>query len=336
MTKLPLYYIDINLEDNNLGMSCISMVCDPAVESDFICFSNEEMNFTANEEHCVTGVAIRANRPIYRNKDGYEFNVVFTPDVIKKIVEKYTRENLWNTVSLQHDGNNITTAICVEHYIKDSSKGISPKGFEDIEEGSLFTTFKILDEELWQEIKKGDTIRGFSIEIMSDLVEKMSKEENIEDIIEDYIKSRKEDYAKTVKVDPLVRPVDPEISEINDIISPDVDLNSLNDGAIKYAIDHKCVVLMTYSGTSAKGARQVAVASKGTTIAGNEALRIYEEFGASESNTMGWKIVLTSEITSFTVLPFMNWTSAQTGWTGETSTGANGTLNCSPDWVASI
>ena len=321
MTKLPLYYIDINLEDNNLGMSCISMVYDPAVESDFICFSNEEMNFTANEEHCVTGVAIRANRPIYRNKDGYEFNVVFTPDVIKKIVEKYTRENLWNTVSLQHDGNNITTAICVEHYIKDSSKGISPKGFEDIEEGSLFTTFKILDEELWQEIKKGDTIRGFSIEIMSDLVEKMSKEENIEDIIEDYIKSRKEDYAKTVKVDPL-------IPAINDVVAPaGIDLNTFNPDSLRFAIENKLYVMLTYSGTSGTGSRQCAVMSWGDTIAGNECIRISQDFGSSESGEMGCKLLLTSDIVSFHVLTFMRpWTSGEIGYYGETSTGENGTM----------
>lgn len=323
MTKLPLYYIDINLEDNNLGMSCISMVYDPAVESDFICFSNEEMNFTANEEHCVTGVAIRANRPIYRNKDGYEFNVVFTPDVIKKIVEKYTRENLWNTVSLQHDGNNITTAICVEHYIKDSSKGISPKGFEDIEEGSLFTTFKILDEELWQEIKKGDTIRGFSIEIMSDLVEKMSKEENIEDIIEEYVKGFKQDHfaAKIDKVDPL-------IPAINDIVAPpNIDLNTFNYESLKFAIENKLFVMLSYSGTSGTGSRQCAIMSWGDTIAGNECIRISQDFGSSESGEMGCKLLLTSDIVSFHVLTFMRpWTSGEIGYYGETSTGENGTM----------
>jgi hypothetical protein len=324
MTKLPLYYIDINLEDNNLGMSCISMVYDPAVESDFICFSNEEMNFTANEEHCVTGVAIRANRPIYRNKDGYEFNVVFTPDVIKKIVEKYTRENLWNTVSLQHDGNNITTAICVEHYIKDSSKGISPKGFEDIEEGSLFTTFKILDEELWQEIKKGDTIRGFSIEIMSDLVEKMSKDENVDDVIEEYIKGFKQDHfaAKTVdKVDPL-------IPAINDVVAPaGIDLNTFNPDSLRFAIENKLYVMLTYSGTSGTGSRQCAVMSWGDTIAGNECIRISQDFGSSESGEMGCKLLLTSDIVSFHVLTFMRpWTSGEIGYYGETSTGENGTM----------
>jgi hypothetical protein len=282
------------------------------------------MNFTANEEHCVTGVAIRANRPIYRNKDGYEFNVVFTPDVIKKIVEKYTRENLWNTVSLQHDGNNITTAICVEHYIKDSSKGISPKGFEDIEEGSLFTTFKILDEELWQEIKKGDTIRGFSIEIMSDLVEKMSKDENVEDIIEEYIKGFKQDHFASKTVDK----VDPLIPAINDVVAPaGIDLNTFNPDSLRFAIENKLYVMLTYSGTSGTGSRQCAVMSWGDTIAGNECIRISQDFGSSESGEMGCKLLLTSDIVSFHVLTFMRpWTSGEIGYYGETSTGENGTM----------
>jgi len=318
--KLPVFYIDIDLEDDITGMSCISFVEDPAVEVDFMCFEKEKQIFAKDEDqHIIFGPAIIADKPIYRNKAGYEFNVVFSKEVIKKIVEKYTAQNLWNTVSLQHSGENISTALCVEHFIKDTAKGINPAGFEDVSDGSLFCSFKILDDKLWNEIKNNDTINGYSIEIASDLIEKMSKDENVEDIIEDYIKGFKQDHFASKTVDPI-------LPELNDWIEPDVDLNSLNDGAIKYAIDNKCVAMITYSGTSAKGARQVAVASKGTTIAGNEALRIWEAFGASESNTMGWKIVLTSEITSFTVLPFMNWTSAQTGWYGETQTGADGTL----------
>lgn len=324
MIKLPVFYIDIDLEDDITGMSCISFVRDPAVEVDFMCFEKEKQIFAKDEDqHIVFGPAIIADKPIYRNKDGYEFNVVFTKDVIKKIVEKYTAQNLWNTVSLQHDGNNITSALCVEHYQKDTARGISPKGFEEVTDGSLFCSFKILDDKLWDEIKNNDTINGYSIEIASDLIEKMSKEENVEDIIEEYIKGFKQDHfaAKIDKVDPL-------IPAINDIVAPpNIDLNTFNYESLKFAIENKLFVMLSYSGTSGTGSRQCAIMSWGDTIAGNECIRVSQDFGSSESGEMGCKLLLTSDITSFHVLTFMRpWTSGEIGYYGETSTGENGTM----------
>lgn len=174
--KLPIYDVVIDLNDEETGMSCISLVSEPAVEKDFLLFDKQapkqalQFAIDDNMEHCITGVAIRADYPIYRiGTSGYEYYVRFSKETIKDIVEKYSKQGLWNVTSLQHDGKEIDGAIMVEMYIKDSEKGINPKGFEDIEEGSLFTTYKIVDEQLWEEIKNSDNINGFSIEIVSDL-----------------------------------------------------------------------------------------------------------------------------------------------------------------------
>lgn len=323
--KLPVFYIDIDLEDDITGMSCISFVEDPAVEVDFMCFEKEKQIFAKDEDqHIIFGPAIIADKPIYRNKAGYEFNVVFSKEVIKKIVEKYTAQNLWNTVSLQHSGENISTALCVEHFIKDTAKGINPAGFEDVSDGSLFCSFKILDDKLWNEIKNNDTINGYSIEIASDLIEKMSKDENVEDIIEEYIKGFKQDHFASKTVDK----VDPLIPAINDVVAPaGIDLNTFNPDSLRFAIENKLYVMLTYSGTSGTGSRQCAVMSWGDTIAGNECIRISQDFGSSESGEMGCKLLLTSDIVSFHVLTFMRpWTSGEIGYYGETSTGENGTM----------
>lgn len=165
---LPLY--EISIDGSQLGMVAISLVDDPAVEKDFICFNNDKrMKFSTTEEQCITGVAIIADKPIYRRMNGEEFYVVFTKDVIKQIVERYSKENLWNSVDLQHDGNHIDGVILREMYLKDSSKGLSPVGFEDVSDGSLFVTFHVEDPQLWKEITEGDTLNGFSIEIFADI-----------------------------------------------------------------------------------------------------------------------------------------------------------------------
>ena len=170
--KLPIYDIIIDTESEDLNMSCISLVTDPAVEKDFECFSknNKPMQFsiTNPEKHCITGVAIRADIPIYRySPDKGEYYVRFSKETIEQIVYKYSKQNLWNSVSLEHSGQNIDSAVMVEFYLKSENK--CPIGFEDVEDGSLMVTYKITDENLWDKVKNSDEINGFSIEIMADL-----------------------------------------------------------------------------------------------------------------------------------------------------------------------
>ena len=170
--KLPIYDIIIDTDSEELNMSCISLVTDPAVEKDFECFSknNKPMQFsiTNPDKHCITGVAIRADIPIYRySPDKGEYYVRFSKETIEQIVYKYSKQNLWNSVSLEHSGQNIDSAVMVEFYLKSDTK--CPKGFEDVEDGSLMVTYKITDNDLWDTVKNSDEINGFSIEIMADL-----------------------------------------------------------------------------------------------------------------------------------------------------------------------
>lgn len=174
--KIPVYNIIIDLNDDESGMTAISLVEDPAVERDFICFNKDKkpMQFKVEDEmeHKVTGVAIWANKEIYRYDPTFgEYYVVFTPDTIDKIVHKYAKQGLNNLVDLQHDGEMIDGVTMVEYYIKDTAKGINPAGFEDVDDGSLFVTYKIEDEKLWNEIISPDSeFKGFSIEIYADIV----------------------------------------------------------------------------------------------------------------------------------------------------------------------
>ena len=170
--KLPIFDIIVDINTDELNMSCISLVTDPAVEKDFECFSKDKkpmkFSITNPEKHCITGVAIRADVPIYRYSPGMgEYYVRFTKETIEQIVYKYSKQNLWNSVSLEHSGQNIDSAVMVEFFIKSPSK--CPEGFEDVEDGSLMVTYKITDENLWDTVKNSDEINGFSIEIMADL-----------------------------------------------------------------------------------------------------------------------------------------------------------------------
>lgn len=182
MNNIPIY--DITINDLAEGIQCVSIVDNPAMETDLLYFEKQDkkFNFTIENEHCIMGVLIKANTPIYRydNEIG-EYYVNFTKEVIKELAEKYVSDNLLNAVSLHHNGKLIEGIQLRELFIKDTDKGISPKYFNDVTEGSLFATFHITDNDLWEEIKN---LGGFSIELLSDI--KLQEDFNDVDIF-DYL-----------------------------------------------------------------------------------------------------------------------------------------------------
>lgn len=197
MNELKIY--DIVLDSESDRMLCNSIVQNPAIEDNFYYFDKQEqttlIKFDSNDlEHKIFGCAIRANYPIYRMDEyGREYYVRFSKEVIKDILLKYSKENLFNLVSIQHNGELLEGITLTEIFIKDSEKGISPKGFEHIEEGSLFTCYKVENPQVWDMIVNNE-LKGFSIELIADLKPttetiELSKqepeEENINSFIED-------------------------------------------------------------------------------------------------------------------------------------------------------
>ena len=154
----------------NDGIFAISLVEYPAVERDFVCFKEnvpgERQLFSIEnaDKQLITGVVMLADTPIYRRNGDYEYYITYSKETIEKMANKLLRDGFQNAVDLQHDGVLIPGVTMTELYIKDSSKGINPNFFEDIPDGSLIATFYIEDEELWEEIKNGDKLNGFSLE----------------------------------------------------------------------------------------------------------------------------------------------------------------------------
>lgn len=179
--EIPIY--NITISDLTEGIQCVSIVDNPAMETDLLYFNKQDkkFNFTIENEHCIMGVLIKADTPIYRYDEQIgEYYVNFTKEVIKELAEKYVSDNLLNAVSLHHNGKLIEGIQLRELFIKDIEKGINPTYFDDVTDGSLFATFHITDNELWQDIKQ---LGGFSIELLSDI-----KLQDYEDIdIFDYL-----------------------------------------------------------------------------------------------------------------------------------------------------
>lgn len=177
--------------DEDCGLEVVSLVENPAVEVDFFAFNNEqpqELYFRDEVEHCITGVALRADTPIYRNNiNGAPGYIVFTRDFIKELVIKYSKDQRLNNVSLNHDGNNVSNCFFYESYIIDEEKGIKPTQFKDIPNGSWVVSFKIDNPDVWEAIVNKD-VKGFSIEGLFGFEEaKLQKEQSMEEFIDELL-----------------------------------------------------------------------------------------------------------------------------------------------------
>lgn len=117
------------------------------------------------DERIITGPIMVANKPIYRNDDNGEYYVVFTPDTIKKIAQKFFKKGYQNNVNLMHDDGNVVSGVTMfESWITDDKRGIKAMaGFEDVPNGSWFGSFKVDNEQVWNDIKDGK-FKGFSVE----------------------------------------------------------------------------------------------------------------------------------------------------------------------------
>ena len=167
MTKLPVYEALISSEDD--GIITISLVDEPAVESDFVCFAKDtgKQLFALKDsaEHLITGCLMKADTPIYRNDNGYEYYIVFSKETIKTMAQKMLADGTFKNIDTQHNGELLPQGALtlMEVFIKDSNKGMSTT-FVDVPDGSLMTTFRINDESIWQECVDGDYLNGFSLE----------------------------------------------------------------------------------------------------------------------------------------------------------------------------
>lgn len=180
---IPVY--DALITDEETGMMKISLVDDPAVMSDFLAFDNHRKmqmySVTDDARRLVRGVVMRADFPIYRRDDRLgEYYIIYKPETIRLMAEKYLAESRQNDVNVMHS-TDVDGVQMVQWFIK--GDGVSVNGFDDIADGSLFAEFHIVNDEVWNAVKDG-TYKGFSLEGYFDLTPERDTH-TVEEIVDD-------------------------------------------------------------------------------------------------------------------------------------------------------
>lgn len=165
--KLKCYSVGLDSD-----VYCISLVQEPAIESNFIYLSKEkpvQICLETNEKHIVMGAVLIPDKPIYRNQDGDEFYIQFSAETIEKLAHNYLANDRVHSFTKEHE--DVADGIyVVETWLKTSENDKSKDYGLDVPVGSWLMAAKVENEEIWQKIKAGE-MNGFSIEAFVNLDE---------------------------------------------------------------------------------------------------------------------------------------------------------------------
>lgn len=180
---LPVF--DLTIEDDNI-FDCVSLVDEPAIQRDFVRFAEDaEIKFAVNEEkHIVSGPVLIPEQMIYRRQGGREYYVRFSKEAIEQMALRFFKDKREGEGDVMHEVK-VDGITYFESYLVNKERGIAPKEFNDLPDGTWFMSAKIENEQLWALIVEGK-IKGFSI--AAELTQKPAKDEidTLEDLM-DYI-----------------------------------------------------------------------------------------------------------------------------------------------------
>jgi Putative phage serine protease XkdF len=159
---------ELVIEDENIDeVFAISLVEEPAIESNFVFFDKEKVQFAAlsDEKRLVMGPILIPDKQILRvDGQGQPYHVFFKPETIKKLSEMYLKKKYTDSSTLEHD-KKINGVTLVESWIKESvTKDKSALYNLNVPVGTWMGTFKIDNDEIWNDYVKTGEVKGFSIE----------------------------------------------------------------------------------------------------------------------------------------------------------------------------
>ena len=161
---------ELRIEDDLDEVYAISLVESPAIESDFIYFDKEEVQFARvdEEQRLLLGPILIPDRKILRiDGEGQPYHVFFTKDTIKRLAQNYLKKKYTDKATLEH-ASSIKGVTLVESWIKDGKLDKSNNYGLSLPEGSWVGVFSVdkskEGERIWNDYVKTGKVKGFSIE----------------------------------------------------------------------------------------------------------------------------------------------------------------------------
>jgi len=169
--RKKVYEMQVDEMDNMSGVFAISLVSDPAIESNFVYMSkqkNVDLASIAPDKRLLLGPVLIPHKliPRYDEVTNEEYDITFTPETIEKAAHLYMQRQMNNNATLEHSEDVQDVSTVESWIIADPEKDKSVKFGMKYPKGTWMAMMKVNNPEIWNDYVKTGKIKGYSIEGM--------------------------------------------------------------------------------------------------------------------------------------------------------------------------
>ena len=172
--------IELILDDDEaIGVEAISVVENPAIESDFIALNNQEIKLAEinKEKRLLMGALLIPKKPIYRKSKEDEYYIFFSEKTIAKASQLYLQNGNQSEATLEHDADLKGLTLVESWIVEDKQKDKTALYGLDVPVGTWMGSVKVENDEIWNDYVKTGKVKGFSIEgYFADKMERPNEE----------------------------------------------------------------------------------------------------------------------------------------------------------------
>jgi hypothetical protein len=188
--------IDENEEVN--GVEAISVVENPAIESDFIALKSNEIQLATidTEKRILMGAALIPDKNIYRRVKDKEFYIFFSKETVVKASQLYLKQNNQSNATLEHESKLKDMTVVESWIVDDVKQDKSAKYGFNVPVGTWMVSMKVDNDNIWNDYVKTGKVKGFSIE--GYFADKVEMTETIEKTVDELTEDESEFLIKEI------------------------------------------------------------------------------------------------------------------------------------------
>ena len=163
---MNLIELIIDDKEDLQGVEAISIVENPAIESDFVALKSEEVKLAEvdKEKRILMGAVLIPEKPIYRRNGEDEYYIYFSKDTVVKASQLFLKKGNQGNSTLEHSKQIEGLTVVESWIVEDLTKDKSALYNLSVPVGTWMASVKVDNDEIWNDYVKTGKVKGFSLE----------------------------------------------------------------------------------------------------------------------------------------------------------------------------
>ena len=163
---MNLIELIIDDKEDLQGVEAISIVENPAIESDFVALKSEEVKLAEvdKEKRILMGAVLIPEKPIYRRNGEDEYYIYFSKDTVVKSSQLFLKKGNQGNSTLEHSKSIEGLTVVESWIVEDLTKDKSALYNLSVPVGTWMASVKVDNDEIWNDYVKTGKVKGFSLE----------------------------------------------------------------------------------------------------------------------------------------------------------------------------